>query len=256
MNVVLPLISTIISFVFATLVFDQFLNRRKPYQLVWTIGCIWFGFSAFTELYGNLQGWNPSLYRYWYLIGACYVAAYLGMGTTYLLIPRRFAHVVMALLLVASVYAAYTVLSAPVNAALLPKAGEIVTADALPTSARFPMPMILNIFGAGALFIGALYSAIVFVRHRILPHRVVSNLIIAAGTIIISSTGTLSRIGRPELFFLGELLGVLIIFLGFLVSIEVFEQFRVPFTRITFGQRGVKPVETSMKRDSASGSHK
>lgn len=223
--------------VFALLVFDQFLERRKPYQLVWTVGLVWFAVSAFTEFYGNSQGWNETVYRYWYLIGAYFVAAYLGMGTTYLLTPRWFAHIIVALLLVGSVYAAFLVFTASVDAALLPKAGEVVTGKALPGYVRFPLPVVFNTFGAGALILGAIYSAWVFWRRRILPHRVISNVIIAVGAFIPSVTGLLNRLGLPELFFLGELVGVLVIFIGFLISIEVFEQFKVPFTRVTLGPR-------------------
>lgn len=239
MNVVMPLLSSIISFIAAILVFDQFLNRRKPYQLVWTIGFIWFGISAFTEFYGNTQGWNETVYRYWYLIGAYFVAAYLGMGTTYLLTPRWFAHIVMTLLVLGSIYGAYLVLTAPVDSALLPKPDEVVTGKAMPDYVRRPLPIILNTFGAGALVIGALYSAMLFVRLRILPHRVISNIIIAVGAFIPSITGLLNRLGRPEVFFVGELLGVLVILIGFLVSIEVFEQFKIPFVKITLGRRRV-----------------
>jgi hypothetical protein len=38
-------------------------------------------------------------------------------------------------------------------------------------------------------------------------------------------------------FFLGELLGVVFIFLGFLVSIEVFSDVRLPFTRVVLARR-------------------
>ena len=37
--------------------------------------------------------------------------------------------------------------------------------------------------------------------------------------------------------YLGEFLGVLLIFLGFLVSIEVFSDIRLPFTRIVLARR-------------------
>lgn len=238
MNTALPLISATISFIFALLVFDQFLDRRKPYQLVWTVGLIWFAASAFTEFYGNSQGWNETVYRLWYLIGAYFVAAYLGMGTTYLLTPRWFALSILALLILGSIYAAYLVFGASLDVASLPKAGEIVTGKAMPGYVRFPGPVVFNLFGAGALILGAIYSAWSFWRKRILPHRVVSNIIIAVGAFIPSVTGALNRLGQPEPFFLGELLGVLVIFIGFLVSIEVFEQFKVPFTRRSLGGRG------------------
>jgi hypothetical protein len=39
-------------------------------------------------------------------------------------------------------------------------------------------------------------------------------------------------------FFVGEFLGVLFIFAGFLVSIEVFREIRIPFTsRVLFRRR-------------------
>ena len=38
-------------------------------------------------------------------------------------------------------------------------------------------------------------------------------------------------------FFIGELLGVVFIFLGFLVSIEVFSDVRLPFTHIVLRRR-------------------
>jgi hypothetical protein len=38
-------------------------------------------------------------------------------------------------------------------------------------------------------------------------------------------------------FFLGEFLGVLFIFAGFLVSIEVFSDVRLPFTRVVLVRR-------------------
>ena len=40
-----------------------------------------------------------------------------------------------------------------------------------------------------------------------------------------------------EAFFLGELLGVVFLFAGFLVSIEVFREIRIPFTRIVLYAR-------------------
>ena len=236
LNAILPLFSTIVSFVFASMVLDQFLARRKPYQLVWTIGLVFYGASAFTEFLGGVQGWSPTLYRFWYLIGAFFVAAYLGMGTVYLLTPRRFSHTVMVVLVLGSILAAYKVFAAPIDTAQLPMSSEVVSGKAMPQDVRILTP-IFNIFGAGALVIGALYSAWVFWRRRILPHRVISNVLIALGSFIPSITSGLSRFGITEVFFLGELLGVVIIFLGFLVSVEVFEQFRVPFTRTVLWSR-------------------
>jgi hypothetical protein len=62
--------------------------------------------------------------------------------------------------------------------------------------------------------------------------RVPSTILIAIGAFIPSVTDTLNRFGSTELFQLGKLLGVVFLFAGFLVSIEVFREIRVPFTAI------------------------
>ena len=94
MNIALPFLSSLFSFVFAAMVGDQWLRRRQPYQLVWTIGLLWYGISAGTEFLGSAFGWNEPLYRTWYLIGAFGVAAYLGLGTVFLLNRTRFGYFV------------------------------------------------------------------------------------------------------------------------------------------------------------------
>ena len=52
-NVVLPFLSSFLSFIFAILVVDQWLRRRQPYQLVWAVGLLWYGISAGTEFLGG-----------------------------------------------------------------------------------------------------------------------------------------------------------------------------------------------------------
>jgi hypothetical protein len=47
----------------------------------------------------------------------------------------------------------------------------------------------------------------------------------------------MSRFGNTSGFFVGEFLGVLLIFAGFLVSIEVFREVRVPFTAVVLWRR-------------------
>ena len=92
LNVALPLGSSVLSLAFAALVFDQWWQRRHAFQLVWAIGLLWYGISAGTEFLGGAFGWTEGLYRAWYLIGAFFVAAYLGAGTIYLLAKTRFGY--------------------------------------------------------------------------------------------------------------------------------------------------------------------
>ena len=72
-------------------------------------------------------------------------------------------------------------------------------------------------------------SAWIFWRKRILPHRVVSNILIALGAILPAVGGTQLRLsGGGTAFYVLELAGIVIIFIGFLRSREVFGLYRFP----------------------------
>ena len=224
--VIISLISAVISLVFAVIVLDQFLARRKPYQLIWAIGLFMFFIATGTEFWTGLWGLNQVVYRLWYLFGAIFVAAYLGMGTLYLLARRRVAHIIMVILLVASLYAAFRVFTVNIDVSTL----EQLSGEAMPLGVRLMTPF-FNTFGTVARVGGAIYSAWVFWRHRLMSHRVVSNILVAVGALLPAFGGTLARFGvspataRPSL----ELLGIIIIFIGFLRSREVFGLYRFPF---------------------------
>ncbi len=224
-NSILPLLSSIVSLAFAVTVLDQFFAHRKPYQLIWAIGLFMFFISTGTEFWAGTWGLNQAIYRLWYLFGAIFVAAYLGMGTLYLLTPRRIAHIIMTILLVVSLYAAFRVFTASIDLSAISN----LSGQAMPQGVRLMTPF-FNTFGTVALVGGAIYSAWVYWRRRLMPHRVVSNILIAVGAILPALGGTLERFGvsptiaRPSL----ELLGIIIIFVGFLRSREVLGFYRFP----------------------------
>ncbi len=62
--------------------------------------------------------------------------------------------------------------------------------------------------------------------------RVPATILIAVGALIPTLTDSLSRFGSTDLFYVGKFLGVVFLFAGFLVSIEVFREVRIPFTGI------------------------
>ena len=59
----------------------------------------------------------------------------------------------------------------------------------------------------------------------------------ALGAVMASSGDTLLRFGITDFFQIGKLLAVVFLFLGFLVSVEAFAEFRVPFTRVILARR-------------------
>ena len=332
-NVVLPFGSSLLSFVFALMVLDQWWQRRRGFQLVWGIGLLWYGISAGTEFIGGAFGWSEGLYRTWYLVGAFFVAAYLGAGTIFLLAKTRFGYfagvtvliggvlsllfshisargssvplypgsetagaaafvialvggvaiiaatalrrglaapIAMGVLVVGSVAVAYMTFSA----SLPPPGWAVDPTTHVPVGSAFPgyvrvLTGPFNIAGALCLVFGAIYSAYVYmpkrkvlkakvrtpvvaqlygaaavtvniiaslplaanalVRGR-LNSRVPATLLIALGAFIPGVTSGLNRFGVTWSFFLGEFLGVLLIFVGFLVSEEVFRNVRFGVT--------------------------
>jgi hypothetical protein len=191
-------------------------------------------------------------------------------------------------ILAAAAVVGATVLSLVLMAtATLPAPGYAVDpATGAPVATLFPPQLrlltpFLNITGAFALILGAVFSTYVFMPKRrvlaysldpnqpgdeflfnlsIAPFAIVVNLVaslpgtaralvagrlhsrvpatilIAVGAFVATLGDTLSRFGMTEWFQLGKFLGVLFLFAGFLVSIEVFRVIRVPFTSILLGR--------------------
>jgi hypothetical protein len=75
-----------------------------------------------------------------------------------------------------------------------------------------------------------------------LHSRVPATLLIAIGGLIPAITSGMSRFGNTSGFFIGELLGVVFLFAGFLVSIEVFREIRVPFTGVVLRSRSPEKI--------------
>jgi hypothetical protein len=87
-------------------------------------------------------------------------------------------------------------------------------------------------------FFASLPGAIKALLNGTIHSRVPATLLIAAGALIIGGADTLARLGSTDFFQLGKLIGVTLLFAGFLVSIEVFNEIRIPFThRVLRGAR-------------------
>ena len=346
MAVLLPALTAFLALLFGIALLDQWRERRRGFQLIWGIGMVFFAVASGAEAVGALNGWSDPLYRTWYLTGAVWTAAWLGLGTAFLLGRTRFGYTYAVLVLLggliaffarsrypdagsvpilvligaliiglaiavetyfqnerwpqiaalgiitASAVAAFFAFSQPLNApgfALDPRT-QIPTGDAVPGAERI-ISLALNIPGGLALALGALFSAYIFMpKRRVLDYsldpgqpaeqvvfngilaivaipvnfvaslpgavkalvtgkihsRVPATLLIAIGAIVASSTDALSRLGSTELFQVGKFIGVVLIFLGFLVSIEVFREIRIPFTnRVVRGERRERVVAAS-----------
>ncbi len=224
-NQILPFFSTAVMLVFTLAVLQRFVVRKRLHFLYWGIGLAMFGAGSFAEAYLSL-GWNRWVFFVWYLFGAALNAAWIGHGTLALLYRKKWIHVITALLTLGSLVALGLMLS------IMPRLDASHFTTALPVSDQYRdiMPAIsdgasvrlatpfFNIYGLLTLVGGAIWSAFLFWRKRVMPNRVIGNVLIAAGALSIGAASTLTRLGYGEFLYLGELFAAILMFIGFQVA--------------------------------------
>jgi hypothetical protein len=230
----ISLIATLITFLFAGAVLRQYRQRGGTHRLIWSVALFCYGVATAVQFWAEVRGWSIGAFRLWYLAGGLLTAAYLGQGTALLLIPRRLSIALLWLLVGASLWGAFRSATVPLTAAqIAPLPGKISpTATHLPADLR-ALAALLNIYGTLLLVGGAMWSAIQYVdraldRRRRAGYRLLSNLLIAGGSLVVASAGSLETFGHGEFLYFGEIAGITIIFVGFLRSRETM---RLPFVR-------------------------
>ncbi|MEI6452760.1 MAG: hypothetical protein WCP98_22805, partial [Actinomycetes bacterium] len=84
-----PAATAVVGFVFFGLVLRQYLARRKPHQLAWSVGLLFYAVAAAMEAWSEYSGrWDPTVYRI-YIVLAASLVGFLGLGTLYLLVRDR-----------------------------------------------------------------------------------------------------------------------------------------------------------------------
>jgi hypothetical protein len=219
LNTIFPFTSFLISFIFAGFVFKRYLERRGLHLLLWGIGMIFYGIGGFSEGFYGAFGWNPFVFRIWYLFGAILVAAWLGQGTVYLLVNKKWANILMVVLVLGSIFGAVRVFGADLDPSELTTSvhtGSELSGSAIVSGGVRSLTPFFNIYGTLALVGGAAYSAFIFWRKKVLLHRTIGNVLIAVGAILPAFGGAFSRWGIPGALYISELLGAIILFIGFL----------------------------------------
>jgi hypothetical protein len=217
----LPILSTVVTFAFAAAVFNRFKVRHGAHLLLWGIGLVLYGIGTLTEVV-SIFTFSPIALKLWYLSGAMLTAAWLGQGTINLLVRRRgIAPILNIALALVSLLAVVLVMLAPIT----PAAAAFNTSQ--PLSAQYKdiltrsgmitlLTILLNTYGTLTLVGGAIYSAYIFWRKRILYNRMIGNILIAAGAILPAMGGSFINMGLPDFLYLSELLGAVLMYLGFL----------------------------------------
>jgi len=205
-------LSAVVSAVFAGVLALRYTRRRRPHQLVWTIGLAMFTLAAAAGVLARSGGATEAEYRLFYLFGAILNVAWLALGTTYLLAPRAARRALWGLLAFTAL-ASVAVFASPVDLSAAADTGKGFD--------RAPLPRILAGLGSGlgslVLVAGALWSAWRFLRARHEGRRALANVIIAAGVLVAAAGGTAAFTGASGVVEWTNLAGVSLIFVGFLL---------------------------------------
>lgn len=220
---ILPIFSTLITFAFAASVLLRWRHKRPLHLLFWGLGLALYGLGTLSEVILGFTFSVPAL-KLWYLSGAMLTAAWLGQGTVFLLIRKQgIAKGLMGLLLALSLISLALVFLAPITSAasaynvarpVSEQYKDILVRSGLITT----LTILLNIYATLTLVGGAIYSAFLFWRKRILADRMLGNLLIAGGALFPAMAGSLVKAGLADWLYLSELLGASLMFLGFMLA--------------------------------------
>ena len=219
----LPYLSTLVTFVFAVAVFNRYRQRSGIHLLLWSIGLLFYGLGTLSEIILSLT-FNAFVLKLWYLTGAMLTAAWLGQGTMHLLARRgkgNLATTLTWILAAVSALALILVMLAPTTSAAFnvtrpasEQYHDILTRSGL----TLTLTILLNIYGTLALVGGAIYSAFLFWRKKVLANRMFGNILIAAGALSPALGGTFLKAGLADMLYVSELFGAIIMFLGFMLA--------------------------------------
>jgi hypothetical protein len=209
----IPILTTVLAALFATAVFRRWRSRGGAHLLWWTIGLAAYGAGTFTEAAVTLVGWHEPLFRAWYVTGALLGGAPLAQGTVYLLLPRRTAHRLTAVLLPVIALAAACVLLSPIDHAGVEP--HRLTGRVLVWSWVRAFSPFINLYAFVFLVGGAVLSAIRYARVPGQRHRFTGNVLIAVGALLPGIGGSATRFGHTEVLYVTELIGLVLILAGY-----------------------------------------
>src|SRR5688500_14264623 len=213
MHTALAVTAGLVALAFACSTYERWLRRRRRHELAWSVALGFFSLAAFALAAGAALGWSPMTFRLFYLFGAIVNVPFLALGTVYLLFGPRAGDRTAAVVALACAFAAGVVLTEPLRGPL-PADQLVQGSDVFGPGPRL-FAAVASGLGALTIFVGAAFSAWRYRRGRMLW----SNVLIAFGTLILSSSGLLNSVlDEMEGFAVTLVLGISVIFAGFLVA--------------------------------------
>lgn len=209
----LPIATTTIALLFAGKLYLRYRERGGAHHVWWIIGMLTYAAGTITESLTTLAGWHEPIFRAWYITGALLGGAPLATGTVYLLMKRRTADRLAIAVTTVIVIASMAVILSPIDYSLVEPyrlSGKVLVWH----WARLFSPFV-NLYAVVFLIGGAITSALRYRKRIETHHRYVGNVLIAVGALLPGIGGTFTRFGHTEVLYVTELIGLLVIYMGF-----------------------------------------
>ena len=214
--VVFPAAAALVSTVFAIQLLTQYAHRKRMPQLAWGVAMTMYAIASLAVAAGVSGGWDPTLFRVYWLFGALLNVPYLALGSVALLGRRPVTALMMLIVVAATLVAVAAVASSSVR----------LLADAADAGGDIPRGS--EAWGSGTLvarlatylsipaYLIVVLIAFASSRGGKLPvYRVRGNWLIALGATIVAVGSALARYGRGSVFSVLLALGVIVMFIGF-----------------------------------------
>jgi len=202
--------AALVATAFALSLWERWLARRRRQDLAWTTSLVLFTAASVALWAGAATGWDGPTFRLFFLFGAVLNVPFLGLGSVYLVADRQRVDPWAFVLCLLAAFATGMVLFAPLHGPIPP--------DELPRGSEVfgPAPRVAAAVasGAGALVVFGV-AAWSIARRR----RVVANVLLALGTLVLSLGGLFNSVmDEMDAFAVSLVVGIGLLFAGFLVA--------------------------------------
>jgi hypothetical protein len=212
-----PLLAALVAFAFAASLGRRFLDRRRPSELAWMLALAMFGVASLAVAAGVASGWSRLTFDVYWGLGAVLNVPFLAAGEVLLLFRRPVVVWITVLALVfLTAYTLAVLQGADAVAAALAErlpSGKDVFGDG---SAAHRLPQLISIPSYVVLLAGTAWSAWRMRGRPELRDRFSGTVLIAVGATVVAGGSTFSASGALVGFIATLLLGILLMYGGFL----------------------------------------
>ena len=211
--VAFPAAAAFVSTIFAIQLLTQYAHRKRLPQLAWGIAMTMYAIASLAVAAGVSGGWDPTLFRIYWLFGALLNVPFLALGSVALLQRRPLVALMLLLVFAAAVIAVAAVATASVH--LPVDAGRDIPRGSLAWGSDAFVAKLATYLSIPAYVIVALIAFASGRGGRLPVYRIRGNWLIALGATVVAVGSSVARYGRGSVFSVFLAVGVIVMFLGF-----------------------------------------